>query len=172
MKILVPVDGSEQSIKALEYAIYLLKLTADANTSSSKKEKDSSKIIIVNVLPHFHLPLGFEKPMKSIKTGNTISLSEYITEMNEMLKTEWIEKLSEIKNKYSDSGISIQTQLLEGSHSSRTIADSIIKFSTQEQTDLIVVGNVGLGGISKIKALGSVSRNLVEISNRPVLVVH
>jgi nucleotide-binding universal stress UspA family protein len=170
MKILVPVDGSEQSIKALEYAIYLLKLM-NVKPDASNKE-DSSKIIIVNVLPHFHLPLGFEKPMKSIKTGNTISLSEYIAEMNEMLKTEWIEKLSEIKDKYLNASISIQTQLLEGSHSSRTIADSIVKFSTQEQADLIVVGNVGLGGISKIKALGSVSRNLVEISNRPVLVVH
>ena len=170
MKILVPVDGSEQSIKALEYAIYLLKLT-DVKSNSSK-EKDLLEIIIVNVLPHFHIPLGFEKPMRSIKTGNTIPLSEYVAEMNEMLKTEWIEKLSEIKSKYSDSGISIRTQLLEGSHSSRTIADSIVKFSTQEQADLIVVGNVGLGGISKIKALGSVSRNLVEISNSPVLVVH
>ncbi|WP_148685463.1 universal stress protein [Candidatus Nitrosocosmicus hydrocola] len=165
MKILVPVDGSEQSIKALEYAINLLKLT-------DPKSNSSREIIIVNVLPHFHIPLGFEKPMKSIKTGNTIPLSEYIAEMNELLKTEWEEKLSEIKNKFADSGVLVQTQLLEGSHSSRTIADSIVKFSTQVQVDLIVVGNVGLGGISKIKALGSVSRNLVETSNRPVLVVH
>jgi nucleotide-binding universal stress UspA family protein len=171
MKIVVPVDGSEQSIKAMEYAIYLLKLTGTKSNSSIEKE-GSSEIVVVNVLPHFHVPLGFEKPMKSIKTGNAISLSEYIAEMNEMLKTEWIEKLSEIKSKYTDSGISIRTQLLEGSHSSRTIADSIVKYSTQEQADLIVIGNVGLGGISKIKALGSVSRNLVEISNRPVLVVH
>lgn len=171
MKILVPVDGSEQSIKALKYAIFLLKLTG-IKSNSSKEKEGSSEIVVVNVLPHFHIPLGFEKPMKSIKTGNAISLSEYIAEMNEMLKTEWIEKLYEIKNKYTDSGISIRTQLLEGSHSSRTIADSIVKFSTDEEVDLIVIGNVGLGGISKIKALGSVSRNLVEISNRPVLVVH
>ena len=170
MKILVPVDGSEQSIKALEYAIYLLKLI-DAKPNPSK-EGESNEIIIVNVLPHFHIPLGFEKPMKSIKTGNTVSLSEYIKEMNDIMKTEWINKLSKIKNKYTDSGVSVRTQLLEGSHSSRTIADSIVIFSTQEQADLIVVGNVGLGGISKIKALGSVSRNLVELSNRPVLVVH
>jgi nucleotide-binding universal stress UspA family protein len=38
--------------------------------------------------------------------------------------------------------------------------------------DLIIVGKAGLEGISKIKALGSVSRNLVELSNRHVLVVH
>jgi nucleotide-binding universal stress UspA family protein len=47
-----------------------------------------------------------------------------------------------------------------------------VKFLTEEQVDLIVIGNAGLRGISKIKALGSVSRNLIEISNRPVLVVH
>ena len=62
--------------------------------------------------------------------------------------------------------------MLKGSHSSRAIAENIIKFSTEEQVDLIVLGNVRLGGISKIKALGSVSRNLIEISIRPVLVVH
>jgi nucleotide-binding universal stress UspA family protein len=61
---------------------------------------------------------------------------------------------------------------LEGSNSSRAIAERIVKFSTEQQVDLIVVGNVGLGGISKIKAIGSVSRNLVEKSKRPVLVIH
>lgn len=92
--------------------------------------------------------------------------------MNQMMDTEWKNKLSEIKTRYAESEILIRTKLLKGSHSSRTIAESIVKFSTEEQVDLIVIGNVGLRGISKIKALGSVSRNLVEISNRPVLVVH
>ena len=169
MKILVPIDGSEQSIKALEYAIYLVKLT---DPKSYPLKEDSRQIIIVKVLPRFHIPAGFEKPMKSIKTGNTITLSEYITELSEMLKAEWIEKLADIRNKYTSSGVSVRTQLLEDGQSSRTIADSIVKFSSQEQVDIIVVGNVGIGGISKIKAFGSVSRNLVEISNRPVLVVH
>jgi nucleotide-binding universal stress UspA family protein len=169
MKILVSIDGSEQSIKALEYAIYLVKL---ADIKSHPSKEDLRQIIIVKVLPRFHIPVGFEKPMKSIKTGNTITLSEYITELSEMLKNEWIEKLSEIKNKYTNSGVLVRTQLLEDGQSSRTIADSIVQFSSQEQVDIIVVGNVGIGGISKIKAFGSVSRNLVEISNRPVLVVH
>ena len=38
--------------------------------------------------------------------------------------------------------------------------------------DLIVLGNVGLSGVSKVKALGSVSRAVVEKSVCPVLVVH
>ena len=38
--------------------------------------------------------------------------------------------------------------------------------------DLIVIGNVGLSGISRIKALGSVSRDIVERAVCSVLVVH
>ncbi len=172
MKVLVPIDGSDPSLKALEYAIYLLKLT-NPNADQSKNKR-SGELILINVLPHFHMPLGFEKPMKSIKTNQVVSLSQFIEEMNQMMETEWINKLSKIKARYaeSESDISIRTTVLKGSHSSRAIAENIIKFSTEEQIDLIVVGNVGLGGISKIKALGSVSRNLIEISNRPVLVVH
>ena len=112
--------------------------------------------------------------MKSFKTNQVVSLSQFIEEMNQMMEIEWINKLSKIKARYaeSESDISIRIKVLKGSHSSRAIAENIIKFSTEEQVDLIVLGNVGLGGISKIKALGSVSRNLIEISNRPVLVVH
>ena len=172
MKVLVPIDGSDPSLKALEYAIYLLRLT-NPNADQSKNKR-SGELILINILPHFHMPLGFEKPMKSIKTNQVVSLSQFIEEMNQMMETEWINKLSKIKASYaeSESDISIRTTVLKGSHSSRAIAENIIKFSTEEQIDLIVVGNVGLGGISKIKALGSVSRNLIEISNRPVLVVH
>ena len=67
-----------------------------------------------------------------------------------LLKTEYGKKsYLKLKTKYTDSGISIRILLLESSYSRRTIADSIIKFSTQEQVDLIiVVRNVGLDGIS------------------------
>ena len=174
MKVLVPIDGSDPSLKALEYAIYLLRLT-NPNADQSKNKRSGSgsgELILINVLPHFHIPLGFEKPMKYFKTNQVVSLSQFIEEMNQMMEIEWINKLSKIKARYAESDISIRIKVLKGSHSSRAIAENIIKFSTEEQVDLIVVGNVGLGGISKIKALGSVSRNLIEISNRPVLVVH
>jgi len=169
MKILVPIDGSTPSIKALEYALYMLRLM---NPSADDARNKPSEVILITMLPHYHVPSGFEKPMKSIQTSQVVSLSQFIEEMNRIMETEWLNKLSEIRTRYPESGISIRTKLLKGSNSSRTIAESIVKFSTEEQVDLIVVGNVGLGGISKIRALGSVSRNLVEISKRPVLVVH
>lgn len=169
MKILVPTDGSEYSIKALKYAINLIQRIGHG---SKTVEEETNEIILVNVLPHFHMPLGFEKTMKSIKTDKPISVTEYISEMNEMMKQEWIDKLAELKKQYEDKDTRIRTELLIGSHSSRTVAANIIKFASEEKVDIIIIGNVGLGGISKIKSLGSVSRNIAEISNCPVLIVH
>jgi nucleotide-binding universal stress UspA family protein len=45
-------------------------------------------------------------------------------------------------------------------------------FADKEKMDLIVLGNVGLSGLSKVKALGSVSRDIVEKYACAVLVVH
>ena len=53
-----------------------------------------------------------------------------------------------------------------------SIVDTIIDFANKEKTDLIVVRNVGLSGMTKVKALGSVSRAIVEKSIYPILVVH
>jgi Universal stress protein family len=41
---------------------------------------------------------------------------------------------------------------------------SIIDFANTEKAYLIVLGNVGLSGMSKVKALGSTSRAIVENS--------
>jgi len=53
-----------------------------------------------------------------------------------------------------------------------SVSDTIIKFANKEKANLIVVGNIGLSGISKLKTLGSVSRSIAEKSSCPVLIVH
>jgi len=156
----VPIDGSKASENALEYTI---KLQQNLLPSANKE------IIILNVLPHFHVPSGFERPMKSLKTGKTTSLTDFIQEMNEVIKKEWNDKLSDIKKKYETPDIKIKTEIIEGSSS---IADNIISFADKENANIIVIGNIGLGGISKIKTLGSISRNVSEKANCPVLIVH
>jgi nucleotide-binding universal stress UspA family protein len=156
----VPIDGSKASENALEYTI---KLQQNLLPSPNKE------IIILNVLPHFHVPSGFERPMKSLKTGKTTSLTDFIQEMNEVIKKEWNDKLSDIKKKYETPDIKIKTEIIEGSSS---IADNIISFADKENADIIVIGNIGLGGISKIKTLGSISRKVSEKANCPVLIVH
>jgi nucleotide-binding universal stress UspA family protein len=156
----VPIDGSKASENALEYTI---KLQQNLLPSANKE------IIILNVLPHFHVPSGFERPMKSLKTGKTTSLNDFIQEMNEVIKKEWDDKLSDIKKKYETPDIKIKTEIIEGSSS---IADNIISFADKENANIIVIGNIGLGGISKIKTLGSISRKVSEKANCPVLIVH
>jgi nucleotide-binding universal stress UspA family protein len=93
--------------------------------------------------------------------------------MHEAMKSNALQMLSEKKKKYESdvSGIAdIKTQVVISSGLS--IADTIIDFANKENPDLIVLGNVGLGGISKVKALGSVSRAIVERSTWPILIVH
>jgi hypothetical protein len=50
MKILVPIYGSTPSIKALEYAIYPLKLT---NLNADQSRNKHGELILIDVLPHF-----------------------------------------------------------------------------------------------------------------------
>lgn len=169
MKILVPIDGSEHSIKALKYAINLMKRIVH---KSKITEKETNEIILVNVFPHFHNSSGFERTMESIKTVKNISSNGLISQMNEMMKQEWADKLVELRKQYEDSDTKIRTEIIIGSHSNRNIATSITKYASEENVDIIVIGNVGLGGISKIKSIGSVSRNVAEISTCPVLIVH
>jgi nucleotide-binding universal stress UspA family protein len=78
----------------------------------------------------------------------------------------YLKKYESDVSSYAD----IKTQVVVSNGLS--IADAIIDFANKEKADLIVLGNVGLSGMSKIKALGSVSRAIVERSVCPVLVVH
>ena len=52
------------------------------------------------------------------------------------------------------------------------ISEKIVEFAEKENVDLIVIGNIGLSGLSKVKALGSVSRSVSESASCPVLIVH
>jgi nucleotide-binding universal stress UspA family protein len=63
-------------------------------------------------------------------------------------------KKKEIKKR---AGLEIRTKLMAGH-----ISNSIIDFAVKEKIDLIIIGNVGRSGMSKIRTLGSVSRSVSE----------
>ena len=166
-KILVPVDGSEPSNFALEHAINLAKQCKGNNNTSSSK----INVIILYVIPEMPTSIGFlEGPMRSPKTGELISFSDYVKEMYVLMKSNSEKKLTNLKNKYEPLGIPIQTKVIADAKGS--IVDNIIKFADEEKVNLIVIGNIGLGGLSRVKALGSVSRNLAEKAMCPILIVH
>lgn len=72
-----------------------------------------------------------------------------------------------VRRKYAHYNIKIEPILLGG-----YTAEKIIEVANNKKVDLIVIGSVGLNGLSKVKALGSVSRNGSERASCPVLIVH
>jgi nucleotide-binding universal stress UspA family protein len=164
-RILVPIDGSKPSDKALDHAISLVKSISDGISSG---KNDRTEVTILFVIPDLPVPLAFETTMKSLKTGEVISFSDYIIEMHASMKTKAVEMLSKKEKQYESHGISMITKVIVGGSPS----DRILEFAEDENVDLIVVGNVGLSGISRVKTLGSVSRSISERAKCPVLIVH
>ena len=86
------------------------------------------------------------------------------------MKTNSVKKLINLKNKYESSNVPIQTKVI--AESTGSIVNNILNYADKEKVDLIIIGNIGLGGLSKFKALGSVSRSVSEKATCPVLIVH
>ena len=168
-KIIVPVNGSKPADKALDHAIHLAK-SISVNGSLNKIE-----IIMLFVIPELPATLGIEPPRRSTKTGEVISFSEYVNEIHELKRSNAIKLLYARKRRYEshitkDNDFILRDEVLVSQ--GNPISDAILEFANKEKADLIVIGNIGLSGISKTKTLGSVSRSIAEKSSCPVLIVH
>lgn len=155
-KILVPYDGSKFSDKALETAIGIAKMSGQ-----------NTELILLHVTPYIPIPLTFERPVYYAKTGKSIPLTQYIEELTKEMEENASTMMDEVKKKYTDKEIKIENVLLHGYP-----PEKIIEFANEQRVDLIVIGSVGLSGFSRVKALGSVSRNVSERASCPVLIVH
>ena len=93
--ILVPIDGSKPADNALDHAINLIKSVSNTNDNRPK-----TQLVILFVIPDLAIPLGFDKPMRSLKTQKMVSFSNYIKEMHEAMKSNALQILSERKEKY------------------------------------------------------------------------
>ncbi|ALI37083.1 Universal stress protein family protein [Candidatus Nitrosocosmicus oleophilus] len=171
MKILTLVDGSNHSLRALEYVSNLLGSVPEDSGPGKSELLPKHEMIILTVLQPFILSKEVIKNFESMGQGRKKLLDKYLKDIYSVMQTEWIKKLSSLKSKYNKIGLAISTKIITGSHSSRFIAYTIVKFAEDKGIDLIVVGSVGTGGISKNKSLGSVTRNIAEISTSPVLIV-
>lgn len=155
-RILVPYDGSKFSDKAFENAIGIARLSGS-----------NTEVILLHITPNIPVPLTFERPVYSAKTGKSIPLTQYIQELTEEMEENASKMLEDVRKKYTDKEIKIENVLLHGYP-----PEKIIEFANEQKVDLIVIGSVGLSGLSKVRALGSVSRNVSERASCPVLIVH
>jgi nucleotide-binding universal stress UspA family protein len=132
-KILVPIDGSETSIYALDHAIRLAQHCKENDNTASR----NLEVIILYVIPEMPISrgLGLEGPMRSPKTGELIPFSEYVKEIYALIKSNSEKKFTELKNKYESFGIPIQTKVIADAKGS--IVDNILKYAKDEKVDLI-----------------------------------
>ena len=159
-KILVPYDTSKPAANAAIYAAQL-----------AKSSKENCEIILVHVIPSIPAsPIVLDRPMRS-KKGETVMLSEYVKQLYKEMQNSAAKNLDKKKNEVElEAGgkASVKTIVLLGD----SVSAKILELAEKDKVDLIIIGNVGLSGISRLKTLGSVSRAVSERSSCPVLIVH
>lgn len=151
-KILVPYDGSKPADKALQHAV------------SIAKTSKGSQIIILHIIKDIPRPPYFQYEPEGI-TGKTSA--QHLKEIYYEMKVGIEKMLAAKKKKHESSGINITTNVSLGKAS-----DKIVEFIKSEKIDLVVLGTTGVSGISRIKTLGSVARNVSERASCPVLLIH
>lgn len=139
--ILVPVDYSEPSRRALELA-----LTLDADAS-------------VTVVHVWDRPAYVGEHYVSHADGSRKSLSELIRENAERDMTEFLAKVK------APSGKTYEHRLIDGDPVTAIIAEA-----SKPGYDVLVVGTHGRSGMTKL-LLGSVTEKLIRLSPIPVLTV-
>jgi nucleotide-binding universal stress UspA family protein len=131
MKILVPVDGSQNSMEAVKVALNYAK-TAKADIS------------LMTVTPFI--------------SGLDLEISAHAMDsLNESMKSRGEEVLKKAQNILTAEGVTAKTIL----SSSISAADEIVGFAEKEKTDLIVIGSRGLGGKATRFIMGSVASKVV-----------
>ena len=152
-KILVPIDGSDHSIKAAEYAIDIAR-------------DNKAQVIALTVID-----IG--------KVG--YAASSFITSpmdgLNELQRKrkqaqEWLDQIGKMTAQKTTSTannsdiIKFTSQIEE----SMSVAGSIVDYADNHNIDLIVVGSRGISGFRKL-LLGSVASRIVTYASCPVLVI-
>ena len=147
-KILLAIDGSDQSIKAVNYAI-----------DTAIHQKSNVQVIAITVIELAKLNLS---TFIAAPTYGLDDLKEKRKQAKEWLSG--IEKL--VKDK--DKTIEFKSDILE--NPTLKISSLIIDYAENENVNLIVVGNRGKHGFKRL-LLGSVASDIVTFSHCPVLVV-
>ena len=147
--ILVPHDGTEMSDKAFGKAVELAKALG-------------SSLILLHVLEEISVPF----PML-ILGNDKVLMNRAKRDIRRQLEKGW-DKFMEIKtHEIEDQNLSLSGELRYGS-----APDKILRLSKDKRIDIIVMGSRRLKGVSKLKALGSVTRKVSEQADCPVLIVH
>jgi nucleotide-binding universal stress UspA family protein len=141
MKILVAVDGSKNSLHAVQC------LVDHANWYRSKPEVELLTV---------HLPVP-KLPRMGMAVGRS-QLQKYYEE-------EGAAQLAPAKRKLDAAGIKYKATVLVG-----PVAESIVKRAKEARCDIIYIGTRGMSDIGKA-LVGSTANKVVHLADVPVLLV-
>lgn len=148
-KIMVCLDGSKPSEKALSQAVQIAK-------------KFESKIILVHVIEPSAVFSTTQNPADPYWGSITAPLVQGLLDKEQKEGNKILTKNSRILEKES---ILFDTKLLLGNPS-----EEILNFSKKEKVDHIVMGSLGKGMLSRV-LLGSVSTSISQRSDCTVIIV-
>ncbi|WP_370574466.1 universal stress protein [Methanomethylovorans sp.] len=138
--ILIATDGSDNVKNAVNWGIGLAK-TNDA------------KVTALYVVP----PAGVGVAMRG---------EMWAKALENHLKDEGEKATAYVVDVGKKEGVEVECVIIDG----KVPANGIVDFATENNVDLIVMGTLGLTGLTHI-LLGSVAENVVRHAKRPVLVI-
>jgi nucleotide-binding universal stress UspA family protein len=149
--ILVPLDGSEYSKRALDEAIEI------------SKRLDSEIKLLAAVSTSAARPSGIVLSGAVRGKGATKSIDAYVKKA-----------IGEANGFMQECAAYCQNKGVKASYKvvAENPAKAILDYAKRNNNDLIVMGSQGLRGIKKIQVLGSVSRQVLENASCPVVIVH
>jgi len=150
-KIMVPIDGSKYSRKALTHAIGIAK-------------KFKSKIYLVTAVDTTDFPPGMLLALLKKDTRLEKSIGEFVVAAKSIARKELLADVAICKSK---GVMNSYYEVVAG----RPV-EAILKYERGLHPDLIMIGSQGLHGVGQIKALGSVSRKISELAKCPVMIIH
>jgi nucleotide-binding universal stress UspA family protein len=148
-RILVAIDGSNESMNAADYAILVAK-------------QYNASLTAISILPQeirYDYDVEMTDPdMPAAPVKGTVELSRHEVE----------EKLfSEIREKAKENNVDLQTDVIV---TGRSIVAEIVTYAESKNFNLIITGTRGKTGLKRM-LLGSVASGVVTYAYCPVLVV-
>jgi nucleotide-binding universal stress UspA family protein len=145
-KIVVPIDGSEKSMEAADYAVKMA-------------ERYGSEVAVVYVI---HMDQNLE-----LLGIYRLSGPDPIKKKMEEARAEAQKWFVEISRNAEQRKVHVKTDVIEFPMS---VVATIVEYAVSEKADVIVIGTRGRSGISKM-LLGSVASGVVTYAPCPVVVV-
>jgi nucleotide-binding universal stress UspA family protein len=147
-KILIPVDGSTNSMKAIDYAVDLA-------------DKYKSELLALHVL---YSQSGFAFHKETV--AGTITSSS-LNDLNLEAKQEAEKWFEEINKRAEERNVQIKTEVV---FTVISIVEGILTYAEKENINLIIIGSKGKSGWKKL-IVGSVASGISTYAHCPILIV-